>query len=149
MSDFHSIIVNRQGSDVPSDERYQRVATFTENQLGEALDSAGRIADSFVRLLNAIPTAYSLGEAKIYHESIRTWLIRTDEGRKIAYIHVTTDQNDEADDEDTRPVCEDCGESSYDLVGRDQHHGDLLCDECAYNRDVEYPYPHHNNQKDA
>ena len=88
---LHKIYLCRQGSDVPTDERFQHVSTFTEDQLGEALDSAGRIADAFCRMFNGLPTVVSLGEAKMYHETKRTWLLKTEQGRKIAYIHVVTE----------------------------------------------------------
>ena len=91
---LHHIDICRQGSDVPTDERRQRVATFVGEQRGEAIDSAGRIADAFVRMFNGLPTVTSLGVAKMYHETPPTFLIATEQGRKIAYIHVVTERQD-------------------------------------------------------
>lgn len=46
----------------------------------------------------------------------------------------------EADDADG-PVCEDCGKSraEVEVIGRENHHGDLLCDDCDESRTEDFP----------
>lgn len=87
---LHHIEINRQGADVPTEERYQRVSTFTEDQLGEAIDSAARIGDAFCRMFNSLHRG--LDEVDMDHASKRAFLLRTKSGRKIAYIHVVTER---------------------------------------------------------
>lgn len=85
---LHHIEIQHQGADVDYENRFQRVATFTDGQKGEAIDSAKRIADGFVRMFNNLPTVSGVGEAYVEGGlSSQILGIRTS-NRRIASIHI-------------------------------------------------------------
>ena len=104
------------------------VVEYVKDMLDESLETYAEI----------IPDGYlsdgNRARAREAHRELKS--MRDDIGSfwRIDYAEIGAAARDLVDDGETvGPVCEDCG-TDDGVIGRDRHHGDLLCDDCDQSR---------------